>query len=44
MREKQRIQRSIFYNYSEHEIGAELHAISKLLDNHSELLDLLEKV
>lgn len=42
MREKQRLQTSIFDNYVEHEIGTELQLISLILDEHLEILDWVE--
>ncbi len=39
MREKRTIQRSIFEQYAEHEIGRELEAMSDWLDRQPELLD-----
>ena len=39
MREKRTIQRSIFEQYAEHEIGRELEAMSDWLDLQPELLD-----
>jgi len=43
MRQKQRLQNSIFDNYVEHEIGQELKMISMILDEHREILDWVEK-
>ncbi len=43
MRQKQRLQTSIFDNYVEHEIGQELKIISMILDEHREILDWVEK-
>ena len=43
MREKKRLQTSIFDNYVEHEIGHELKNISMILDDHMEVLDWIEK-
>ena len=43
MRQKERLQTSIFDNYVEHEIGNELKMISMLLDQHREILDWVEK-
>ena len=43
MRKKQRLQTSIFDYYVEHEIGNELKTISMILDQHSEVLDWVEK-
>ena len=40
---KQRLQTSIFDYYVEHEIGNELQNISKLLDQHREVLDWVEE-
>lgn len=42
MREKRTLQVSLFEHYAEHEIGHELKAISAWLDNHLDLLDLIE--
>jgi IS5 family transposase len=39
MREKRTVQRSIFEQYAEHEIGRELKAMSDWLDEHLDLLD-----
>ncbi len=43
MREKQRLLQSLLVQYVGHEIGTKLHAASKFLYSHSELLELLEK-
>jgi IS5 family transposase len=43
MRKKQRLQTSIFDYYVEHEIGDELKNISRLLDQHREVLDWVEE-
>lgn len=43
MRQKQRLQGSIFDQYAEHEIGYELKNMSMILDKHPELLDWVEK-
>ena len=43
MRQKQRLQTSIFDYYAEHEIGNELKMISLILDRHREILDWVEK-
>ncbi len=39
MREKHTVQRSIFDQYAEHEIGQELKAMSEWLEQHAEVLD-----
>jgi transposase, IS5 family len=39
MREKHTVQRSIFEQYAEHEIGQELKSISQWLDQNTEVLD-----
>jgi IS5 family transposase len=43
MRETRIAQASIFENYSEHEFGARLKALSNLLDQHPEVLSLVAK-
>ena len=43
MRETRVAQASIFENYSEHEFGAQLKALSNILDQHPEILSLVAK-
>ena len=42
MRERRTVQRSIFDQFVEHEIGQELKAISEWLDDHRQVLDWVE--
>lgn len=42
MREKRQLQENMFDAYANHEIGEELGLISKILDNHVEILDWVE--
>ena len=37
------IQASLFENYSEHEFGVQLKILSCILDEHTEILPLIEK-
>ncbi len=43
MRIKQQLQTDLFQHYVEHDIGTELKAISKILDQHLDILDWVEK-
>jgi len=43
MRETRIAQASLFENYSEHEFGVQLKALSCILDGHTEILPLIEK-
>lgn len=43
MRETRIAQASLFDNYSKHEFGIQLKALSQILDEHSEILKLIEK-
>jgi IS5 family transposase len=43
MRETRILQASLFDNYSKHEFGNQLKALSDLLDEHAEILPLIEK-
>ncbi len=43
MRETRVAQASIFENYSEHEFGVRLKALSSLVDQHPEILSLVAK-
>jgi IS5 family transposase len=43
MRETRKLQASLFDNYAKHEFGIQLKALSELLDEHTEILPLIEK-
>jgi len=43
MRETRKAQASLFDNYSKHEFGIQLEALSCILDEHTEILALIEK-
>ena len=43
MRQRRTVQRSIFENYAEHEIGLRLEKISEILDEHPAILELVEQ-
>lgn len=43
MRETRITQASLFDNYSKHELGIQLESLSRILDEHTEILPLIEK-